>query len=89
VVVKVEPTSGLISGGTPLQISGAWFDYKIEYGVIPYCKIGDKLIRGTFQSTVRIICNTPPSDNTYQQLPIKVSLNGVDFVDTDFTYNYY
>ena len=38
---------------------------------------------------MRIICTTPPSDNTYQQLPIKVSLNGVDFVDTDFTYNYY
>jgi len=38
---------------------------------------------------VRIICVTPPSDNTYQQFPIKVSLNGVDFVDTEFTYNYY
>jgi hypothetical protein len=25
-VKKVEPTSGLTSGGTPVEISGIWFD---------------------------------------------------------------
>ena len=51
--------------------------------------IGDKIVRAQFQSTVRIVCITPPNDNTYQQLPIKISLNGVDFIATDFSYSYY
>lgn len=45
VVKKVQPTSGLTTGGTPIEVSGAWFDQRLEYGVIPYCKIGDKIVR--------------------------------------------
>ena len=26
VVVKVQPSSGLTQGGTPIEVSGAWFD---------------------------------------------------------------
>ena len=37
VVKKVQPTQGLTSGGTPIEVSGAWFDQKLDYGVIPYC----------------------------------------------------
>jgi len=64
VVKKVEPTSGVTDGGTPIEISGAWFDSKIEYGLVPHCKIGDKIVRATFVSTVRIVCTTPPNTNT-------------------------
>lgn len=60
---KVEPTIGLTRGGTKLEISGAWFSYKPEYGVIPHCKIGDKIVRAQFVSTVRIVCMTPPNDD--------------------------
>jgi hypothetical protein len=63
-VKKVEPTSGTTEGGTPIEISGAWFDYKIEYGLIPHCKIGDKIVRATFYSTVRIVCVAPPNTIT-------------------------
>lgn len=89
VVKKVEPNSGLTSGGTKLEISGAWFDLKPEYGVIPQCKIGEKVTRAIFSSTVRIVCFTPPSENTITPVPIKVSLNGVDWVDTGAFFSYY
>ena len=51
--------------------------------------IGDKIIRGRFYSTVRIVCYSPPSDVLGVSLPVKVSLNGVDFVDSGFTFSYY
>lgn len=88
-VKKVFPSTGRTTGGTKLEISGAWFDFKPQYGVIPTCKIGDKLVRATFISTVRLVCNTPPSDNTATPVPVKVSLNGVDWVDTGAFFSYY
>lgn len=89
VVTKIEPTSGLKEGGTPIEVSGAWFDLKLQYGLVPHCKIGDKIIRGSFHSTVRIICITPPNDNIINPLPVKISLNGINWVDTGFTFSYY
>ena len=89
IVQKVQPKLGLTTGGTPIEISGAWFDLKLEYGVIPYCMIGDKIIRAQFVSTVRIVCYSPPNDNIIAALPVKVSLNGVDFVDSGFFFSYY
>jgi hypothetical protein len=88
-ISKVEPSSGLTLGGTPIEISGIWFDLKPEYGLIPHCKIGTKIVRATFSSTVRIVCRTPPSDNISERLPILVSLNGIDFIDTGVTFSYY
>ena len=89
VVKKVYPKQGLTSGGTPIEVSGAWFDLRLDYGVIPYCAIGDKIVRAQFISTVRIVCYSPPNDNLSLPLPVKVSLNGVDFVDTGFFFSYY
>ena len=56
---------------------------------MPHCKIGDKIVRATFSSTVRIVCHSPPNQILDQPLPVKVSLNGVDWVDTKFTFSYY
>ena len=86
---KVEPTIGLTRGGTKLEISGAWFSYRPEYGVIPHCKIGDKIVRAHFVSSVRIVCVTPPSDDINVMYPVQVSLNGLDFVDTGFFFRYF
>jgi hypothetical protein len=63
VVKKVEPKAGLTRGGTLIEVSGAWFDYKPEYGVVPHCKIGDKVSRALFFSTVRIVCISPPNED--------------------------
>lgn len=89
VVKKIQPTQGLTTGGTPIEVSGAWFDEKLDYGVVPYCKIGDKIVRAIYFSTVRIVCYSPPNDNLALALPVSVSLNGVDFVDSGFFFSYY
>ena len=89
VIKKVQPTSGLTVGGTPIEISGAWFDQRLEYGVIPYCKIGDKIVRAQYYSTVRIVCSSPPNENLNACLPVFVSQNGVDFADTHTCFSYY
>jgi hypothetical protein len=89
VVKKVEPKSGLTRGGTKIEVSGAWFKYKPEYGIVPHCMIGDKITRAKFFSTVRIVCVSPPNDNINSMFPLKVSLNGVDFVDSGYTFHYY
>lgn len=86
---KVEPLSGLTRGGTHIEISGAWFGYRPEYGVVPHCKLGDKVQRATYWSTVRIVCVSPPNDNINQLLDVEVSLNGVDFVNSGFKFRYY
>jgi len=41
VVKKAEPTAGLTKGGTGIEISG----YRPEYGLVPHCKLGNKIIR--------------------------------------------
>jgi len=52
----------LIVGGTPVAVTGAWFKYMPEYGVVPHCKFGNRIVRATFDSTVRIVCRAPPND---------------------------
>jgi hypothetical protein len=88
-VKKIEPSSGLAQGGTLLSITGGWFQQLPEYGVFPFCKIGKKIIRGRFVSTTRILCKTPASTDLSAPVSIAVSLNGVDFVETGFTFSYY
>ena len=89
IVQKIQPKQGLTTGGTPIEISGAFFDERLDYGVIPFCKIGDKIKRAQFFSTVRIVCYSPPNNDISAALPVSVSLNGVDWVDTGFFFSYY
>lgn len=89
VVKDMQPHSGLIIGGTPVAVTGAWFKYMPEYGVVPHCKFGNKIVRAQFDSTVRIVCRAPPNDVLGEQLPFEVSLNGVDWSDTGFKFTYY
>ena len=46
-------------------------------------------MRATYFSTVRIVCYSPPNDNLAVALPVSVSLNGVNFVDSGFFFSYY
>lgn len=87
--MKIEPLTGLDQGGTKLEVSGIWFDIKLEYGLVPMCKIGNKIVRAQFDSTVRITCITPPNEDIDALHPISISLNGVDWVTTDFEFTYY
>ena len=88
-VKKIEPNAGLVSGGTQIELSGINFAYRPEYGVVPHCKIGKKVIRAQFHSPVRIICISPPNEDITSPQLVQVSLNGFDFVDTGLLFTYY
>lgn len=45
VIKEIQPHSGIITGGTKVTVTGAWFKYMPEYGVVPHCKFGDKIVR--------------------------------------------
>eukprot|EP00824_Muranothrix_gubernata_P008912 TRINITY_DN2148_c0_g1_i1.p1 TRINITY_DN2148_c0_g1~~TRINITY_DN2148_c0_g1_i1.p1 ORF type:complete len:1639 (+),score=352.12 TRINITY_DN2148_c0_g1_i1:139-5055(+) len=90
VMKALKPRGGPVNGGTNVIIKGAYFRYRPEYGVIPYAKFGEKITRCTFESTVRIICKTPPNNNTGTNLPVGIGMNGVDFTNVgDFRFHYY
>ena len=89
VVKNIHPHGGPIEGGTEIIVEGAYFVFLPEYGVIPHCQIGDKIVEAKFESTVRIICPSPPGDNINTKYPIKVSLNAENFIDTGKFFHYY
>jgi hypothetical protein len=88
-VQKMHPTSGLTKGGTFVEVIGTWFKYMPEYGIVPHCRFGDKIVRAHFDSSVRLVCQSPPNTNTTARLPFEISLNGVDWSSTGFVYSYY
>ena len=57
IITKLEPNSGLTSGGTVVDISGAWFAQNEMYGQFPFCRFGTNIIRGRFIS--RTCCKKP------------------------------
>ena len=89
VVKNIHPHGGPIEGGTDIVIEGSDFQFMPEYGVEPYCQIGDKVVKAEFESTVRIVCTSPPGDSIDSNYPLKVSLNGENFFDTGKFFHYY
>ena len=89
VVKEIFPHTARVQGGTKIHVAGAWFKDMPWHGVFPHCKFGDKIVRGEFDSTVRIICMAPPGENIGDELPLEVSLNGVDFTKSGFKFYYY
>ena len=88
IVTKLEPNNGLTSGGTVVDISGAWFNENPNYGQFPFCKFGDNIVRGRFISTTRIQC-TSPATQISNAVGIYVSLNAFDWVPTGHDFGYY
>jgi hypothetical protein len=88
-VLKMHPSSGLTKGGTFVEIIGQWFHYMPEYGIVPHCRFGDKIVRAHYDSSVRLVCQSPPNSNTTARLPFEISMNGVDWTTTGFEYSFY
>ena len=79
---KKRPHNGVTQGGTKVEVQGYDFRYWAEYGVVPHCKFGDKIVRAVYDSTVRIVCFAPPSENVNQNVTFEISLNGVDWTES-------
>jgi len=59
------------------------------YGVFPFCKLGDNVVRGKFISTTRVQCTSPATKTTGMAVKIEFSLNGADWFDTGHDFGYY
>jgi len=88
-IQKIHPVAGLTKGGTFVSIIGYDFKYMPEYGIVPHCRFGDKIVRAHYDSSVRLVCQSPANAFVDDALPLDVSLNGVDWVATGFVYSYY
>jgi len=88
IITKLEPNSGLTTGGTTVDISGAWFAENPMYGQFPFCNFGGIIVRGRFISSTRIQCNSPATQQS-NAVKIMVSLNAVDWIDTNHEFGYY
>lgn len=86
---SMSPHGSIINGWTVVLVVGAWFDYKPEYWVIPYCRFWNKVVPGVFLSTVRITCVVPEYDTPNVRVPFEVSLNWIDFTDSGLLFTYY
>ena len=83
------PSGSISTGGAKVMVIGAWFQYKPEYGVKPFCRFGDEIVEGEFLSTVRIVCEAPPSKTEFIKVPFSVSLNGEDWVEAKKPFRYF
>ena len=60
-----------------------------EYGIVPHCKFGDKIVRAKFDSNVRLVCLSPPNDDVNKAFSFEVSMNGIDWTSSGLTFSYY
>jgi len=88
-VLRMHPTAGLTRGGTFVEVIGTWFRYMPEYGIIPHCRFGDKIVRAHFDSSVRLVCQSPANSDVSAKLSFEISMNGVDWTSTGFHFSYY
>ena len=83
------PSGSISTGGVNVMVIGAWFQYKPEYGLRPFCKFGDKVVEGEYLSNVRISCIAPASEKEFNRVPLYVSLNGEDWIKAEKPFRYY
>ena len=67
------PTGGTVNGGSLIVMEGQWFKFRPEYGVVPYCRFGQKIVRGRWLNTVRVLCPSPSTDQGNSKVTVSVS----------------
>jgi hypothetical protein len=82
-IVRFEPQSGDISGGTEIFIEG--FNFDISYGGI-WCKIGGEKVPALQIEQYKLIkCVTPPSTKTISNdAVVQVSIDGLNYFSGEF-----
>jgi IPT/TIG domain len=88
-LISIRPTRGLNTGGTNVEVVGWDFRYMPEYGIVPHCKFGDKIVRAKFDSNVRLVCTAPPNADVTSVFSFETSMNGVDWTTSGLTFQYY
>ena len=83
-VEAVVPSSGSTRGGTGVHLHGSGF---IQSSSLK-CRVGEVVIQAIYVNSTTILCETRRVVSPVL-LPIEISGNGVDFVDTKFDFQFY
>jgi len=80
VITRIYPHGGIVSGGTPVIIEGAFFFTEPNFGCTPKCIFGNTAVDAEFISSVRLRC-IAPKGQLGVFAPLTVSFNGQDSAD--------
>jgi len=92
-IYSIQPTIGPLQGGTPVRILGTNFRESKEDVVL--CRFGDVEVVANFVSTRELLCFAPSLDDlsidahgSWTSVGVDVSMNGVDFTESDVSFYY-
>ena len=87
-VISLSHESGTLLGGTPLTL---YFDKEVEHSAqsVPqfHCRIGYEIVMGHLHGKDSVLCVTP-AHPVAGAFPLEISVNGRDFKDTGYLYQY-
>ena len=79
-IVAMEPSSGSVSGGTVVTVSGHRFVLARNSASAPFCKFGSAVVAGTVVDGSTMNCVAPQVDfGRAGAVGLSVSLNGADY----------
>ena len=88
-IQSVTPHSGIYTGGTPITIQGAYYFNNIQQQCTPKCKFGNIIVEANYISTVQIMCISPPYASAASNVPLEISMNGIDWTTSGTLFTFY
>jgi hypothetical protein len=89
VIKYIYPHGGPNTGGTEVEVAGAWYINYPSMGATPRAMFGDIMVDCRFYNTVRIFCTSPPRPGFVGRVPFEISFNGVDWTESGEQFTYY
>ena len=83
-VELITPKKGTTRGGTGIYLQGSGFRPSSSMR----CRFGEQSVQAIYVNKTTILCETPQMASSVV-LPIELSSNGVDFVDTQHYFRFY
>lgn len=79
-VRALSPTSGSVSGGTDVVVSGTGFVSSTKVA----CLVGERMGEATYIDSTRVRCRVPSAEITdrVSSVAVRITNNGVDFTDS-------
>ena len=89
VIQYIFPHGGPNTGGTEVELSGAWYINYPSMGATPRAMFGNSVVDCSFYDTVRVYCIAPAKPGFIGRVPLELSFNGQDWTESGQMYTYY
>lgn len=76
VIKYIFPHGGPNTGGTEVELSGAWYINYPSMGATPRAMFGNIVVDCRFYDTVRLYCISPAKPGFVGPVPLELSFNG-------------